>query len=129
MQRRKHLTSRQRQDAKVEWRATNLRLRQKHLHSSQMNFEDYIDYVAGYYAKDNTPATGPMGGWTPPQVRATQYVPSSTSVPRARVDSRDSWEQQQERMNISKTYPIMPAYNKGPYMVIPLDELTTAGKK
>ena len=62
MQRRKHLTVRQRMDAKVEWRATNLRLRQKHLHSSQMNFEDYIDYVAGYCAKDNTPATGPVGG-------------------------------------------------------------------
>ena len=80
MQRRKQLTVRQRQDAKVEWRATNLRLRQKHLHSSQMKFEDYIDYVAGYCIKD-------------------------------------------------KSYPIMPAYNKGPYMVIPLDELTTAGKK
>ena len=38
-------------------------------------------------------------------------------------------EEEAERIEISKQYSIVPAYNKGPYMVVPKSELKTAGKK
>jgi len=126
MQRRKQLTVRQRQDIRVEWKEFNLRLRKKYLHDSQMSFEDYIDYVSGYYVSDIPSRV--INKWTPPTVRKTQHIPSSTSVHRISAN-KDSWELQQEKLKISKTYPIMPAYNKGPYMVIPVGEVKTAGKK
>jgi|TARA_B110000977_G_C10709321_1_gene350585 hypothetical protein len=126
MQRRKILTVRQKQDARVEWKKFNLRLRHKYLHSSQMNFEDYVDYIQGYYVSDTQTH---VVKWTPPKVRDTQHIPSSTSVLNVTTSSKDSWELQKEKLEISKSYPIMPAYNKGPYMVIPVDEVKTAGKK
>ena len=40
-----------------------------------------------------------------------------------------NWKQEQERIQISKQYTIVPAYNKGPYMVVSKKDLKTAGKK
>ena len=126
MQRRKQLTVRQRQDARVEWKKFNLRLRKNYLHNSQMKFEDYIDYIQGYYVSDTrSPVTRK---WTPPTVRETRHIPSSVSTHKSTVN-KDSWEHTQEKLEISKSYPIMPAYNKGPYMVIPVEEVKSAGKK
>ena len=62
-----------------------------------------------------------------PRVRETQHVPSLTSFSNTNVTK--SWEEQQERLAISNQYSIVPAYNKGPYMVVPTSELTTAGRK
>jgi hypothetical protein len=38
------------------------------------------------------------------------------------------WHKHKEKLEISKNYTIVPAYNKGPYMVVPIHELHTAGK-
>lgn len=126
MQRRKQLTVRERQEARVDWKAFNLRKRQQYLHTSQMSFEEYIDYRQGYYVSDTQ---NRMRKWTPPKLRETQHIPSSTSVLNQTATSKDSWEHTQEKLKISKSYPIMPAYNKGPYMVIPIEEVSEVGKK
>jgi len=34
-----------------------------------------------------------------------------------------------ERIEVSKQYSIVPAYNKGTYMVVSKDDLKTAGRK
>jgi len=39
------------------------------------------------------------------------------------------WFKHKEKLEISKQYTVVPAYNKGPYMVVPVHELSTAGKK
>ena len=39
------------------------------------------------------------------------------------------WLKHKEKLEISKQYTVVPAYNKGPYMVVPVEELHTAGKK
>jgi hypothetical protein len=127
MQRRKQLTVRERQEARVDWRAFNLRKRQQYLHSSQLSFEDYIDYIQGYYVSGTQ--TRVEKQWTPPKLRETQRIPSSTSVQKPMVSRKDNWEYTQEKLKISKSYPIMPVYNKGPYMVIPVEEVREAGKK
>ena len=36
---------------------------------------------------------------------------------------------QMERIAVSKQYSIVPAYNKGPYMVVSKEDLKTAGRK
>ena len=41
----------------------------------------------------------------------------------------DLISQTQERLEVSKQYSIVPAYNKGPYMVVAKEDLKTAGKK
>lgn len=43
--------------------------------------------------------------------------------------SNRSWKETQERLEISSQYSIMPAYNKGPYMVVGKSDIKTAGKK
>ena len=62
-----------------------------------------------------------------PQVRESEFIPSVTSL--SSGNTSESWEYQQERVEISNQYSIVPAYNKGPYMVVPVEELHTAGKK
>ena len=127
MQKRKLLSVRQKQQARVDWKSFNLRKRQQYLHNSQMSFDEYIDYIQGYYVSSTQ--TRVEKKWTPPKVRETQHVPSSTSIRKTMVNSNDSWEFTKEKLKISQSYPIMPAYNKGPYIVIPPEEVKTAGKK
>ena len=43
--------------------------------------------------------------------------------------TKRNWKEIQERIEISKQYAIVPAYNKGPYMVVSKEDLKTAGKK
>jgi len=62
-----------------------------------------------------------------PQVRESEFIPSVTSL--SSGNTSESWEYQQERVEISNQYSIIPAYNKGPYMVVPTSELHTAGRK
>lgn len=40
------------------------------------------------------------------------------------IKQDNSW-----KIEISKQYTIVPAYNKGPYMVVPKSDLKTAGRK
>lgn len=127
---RRVLSVKQREDMKIELKKHNKRLRQKHLHSLQMTLDEYIDYVQGYFTPRSTnqvikKAPAPM-----PKVRETPIIPSMTSnnIPGNSGTKRD-WKEEAERIEISKQYSIVPAYNKGPYMVVPKSELKTAGKK
>tara|TARA_R110002074_G_scaffold173613_3_gene336424 strand:- start:2319 stop:2606 length:288 start_codon:yes stop_codon:yes gene_type:complete len=93
----------------------------------QMSLDDYIDYRQGYY---HAVGEKPNARRAPtPQVRETQHVPSMTSGRKSVAVGEDTWSDAQERIEISKSYTIVPAYNKGPYMVVPKSELHTAGKK
>ena len=129
---RKILSVKQRNNLKVEHKAYNKRLRQQHLNHLQMNFEDYIDYTQGYFIPRSTNQVikkAPL-----PTVRETKFVPSISTMPKPKNKmlsngTKNSWKEQQERIEISKQYSIVPAYNKGPYMVVSREDLKTAGKK
>ena len=49
MQKRKVLSEKRKISLKVEHKAYNKRLRQRYLHSAQLTFDDYVDYLEGYY--------------------------------------------------------------------------------
>jgi len=61
-----------------------------------------------------------------PKLRESPIIPSMSSLKDAATGI--DWHKHKEKLEISKNYTIVPAYNKGPYMVVPIHELHTAGK-
>ena len=125
MRKRKVLTEKRKILLKTEHKAYNKRLRQQYLHSAQLTFEDFVDYIQGYYKK--TQISQPIKSSTLPKVRKSEFIPSLSSIKDAATGV--DWQKHKEKLEISKQYTVVPAYNKGPYMVVPVDELHTAGKK
>ena len=62
-----------------------------------------------------------------PKVRETEFIPSLSTFKESATGV--DWIKHKEKLEISKNYTIVPAYNKGPYMVVPVHELHTAGRK
>ena len=125
MPKRKVLTEKRKILLRVEHKAYNKRLRERYLHSAQLTFEDFVDYLQGYYKK--TEKTQPLKNSTIPKVRETEEIPSLSAFKESATGV--DWLNHKEKLEISKQYTVVPAYNKGPYMVVPVDELHTAGRK
>ena len=125
MRKRKVLSEKRKVLLKVEHRAYNKRMRAKYLHSNQLTFDDYVDYIEGYYKVSIQ--TQSVKRYSMPKVRETEEIPSLSTF-RESATGVD-WLKHKEKLEISKQYTVVPAYNKGPYMVVPVEELHTAGKK
>ena len=125
MQKRKVLSEKRKITLKEKHRAYNKRMRAKYLHSNQLTFDDYVDYVEGYYKVSIQ--TQSVKRYSMPKVRETEEIPSLSTF-RESATGVD-WLKHKEKLEISKQYTVVPAYNKGPYMVVPVEELHTAGKK
>jgi hypothetical protein len=125
VRKRKALSEKRKILLKVEHRAYNKRMRAKYLHSNQLTFDDYVDYVDGYYKVSIQ--TQSVKRYSIPKVRETEEIPSLSTF-RESATGVD-WLKHKEKLEISKQYTVVPAYNKGPYMVVPVEELHTAGKK
>ena len=125
MRKRKVLSEKRKILLKVEHRAYNKRMRAKYLHSNQLTFDDYVDYVDGYYKVSIQ--TQSVKKYSIPKVRETEEIPSLSTF-RESATGVD-WLKHKEKLEISKQYTVVPAYNKGPYMVVPVEELHTDGKK
>ena len=125
MRKRKVLTEKRKISLRVEHKAYNKRLRQRYLHSAQLTFDDYVDYVDGYYRIPIQ--TQPIKKYSIPKVRETEEIPSLSAFKESSTGV--DWLKHKEKLEISKQYTVVPAYNKGPYMVVPVHELHTAGKK
>ena len=125
MQKRKILSEKRKISLRVEHKAYNKRLRQRYLHSAQLTFDDYVDYIDGYYK--GSIQTQSVKRYSIPKVRETEEIPSLSAFKESATGV--DWLNHKEKLEISKQYTVVPAYNKGPYMVVPVDELHTAGKK
>ena len=125
MRKRKVLSEKRKILLKVEHRAYNKRMRAKYLHSNQLTFDDYVDYVDGYYKVSIQ--TQSVKRYSIPKVRETEEIPSLSTF-RESATGVD-WLKHKEKLEISKQYTVVPAYNKGPYMVVPVHVLHTAGRK
>ena len=125
MQKRKILSEKRKISLRVEHKAYNKRLRQRYLHSAQLTFDDYVDYIDGYYK--GSIQTQSVKRYSIPKVRETEEIPSLSAIKESATGV--DWLNHKEKLEISKQYTVVPAYNKGPYMVVPVDELHTAGKK
>ena len=125
MQKRKILTEKEKIVFKAKHKAYNKRLRQRYLHKCQLTFDDFVDYLQGYYKK--TIKVQPIKNSSLPKLRESTFIPSMSSLKESATGI--DWKKHKEKLEISKNYTIVPAYNKGPYMVVPIHELHTAGKK
>jgi|TARA_B110000438_G_scaffold266415_1_gene280475 hypothetical protein len=122
---RKILTEKDKISLKVKHKEYNKRLRTQYMHKSQLTFEDFVDYLHGYYKK--TIKTKPLKSYKIPTLRKEEIIPSMSSFKESSTGL--DWKKHKEKLEISKNYTIVPAYNKGPYMVVPVHELHTAGRK
>jgi len=122
---RKILTQKDKISLKAKHKAYNKRLRTRYLHKCQLTFDDFVDYLQGYYK--TSLKTQPIKNSTLPKLREMPVIPSMSSLKESSTGI--DWIKHKEKLEISKNYTIVPAYNKGPYMVVPVHELHTAGKK
>ena len=125
MPKRKILTQKDKISFKAKHKAYNKRLRTRYLHKCQLTFDDFVDYLQGYYK--TSLKTQPIKNSTLPKLREMAVIPSMSSLKESSTGI--DWNKHKEKLEISKNYTIIPAYNKGPYMVVPIHELHTAGKK
>ena len=125
MPKRKILTQKDKISLKAKHKAYNKRLRTRYLHKCQLTFDDFVDYLQGYYK--TSLKTQPIKNSTLPKLREMAVIPSMSSLKESSTGI--DWIKHKEKLEISKQYTIVPAYNKGPYMVVPIHELHTAGKK
>lgn len=100
----------------------------------KMELSEYIDYVHGKWKPKSKPQPTSMLMSTDTKVRQ-EVTTKQTTLPEPRLSNRitrggtRNWKETQERLEVSKQYSIVPAYNKGPYMVVAKEDLKTAGKK
>lgn len=118
---------------KIEYYMKGFKEQNKFLKSNgipQMTMQDYIDYRRGKYKPPVT--TRSVVSTVSTSVSKTESGgsnPSTSAKIPVALGGTKNWKEQQERLEISKQYTIVPAYNKGPYMVVAKKDLHTAGKK
>jgi len=111
---------------KEDCRLYNKNMKKSGLHSHMLSLEDYIKYRFG---KLKPKTEHIVGSYEPDKVyrRETPNYPSAYE--KLGNGGTIDHKERQERLEISKQYSIVPAYNKGPYMVVGKEDLKTAGRK
>ena len=69
MSKRKILTEKDKILFKAKHKAYNKRLRKQYLHKCQLTFDDFVDYLQGYYKTSSK--TRPVKKYTVPKLRET----------------------------------------------------------
>ena len=122
----KNLSSNQISQFEEELRVHNKFMKQKGIHSMLMTLDEYIKYRFGQSPKVKTTFV-PLQ--SVPHVRETPEYPSLSNSKNMGNGGTIDHKTQMERIAVSKQYSIVPAYNKGPYMVVSKEDLKTAGRK
>ena len=122
----KNLSSNQISKFEEELRVHNKFMKQKGIHSMLMTLDEYIKYRFGQSPKVKTTFV-PLQ--SVPHVRETPEYPSLSNSKNMGNGGTIYHKTQMERIEVSKQYSIVPAYNKGPYMVVSKEDLKTAGRK
>ena len=120
-----NLSDNQLAEYKEDLRKHNKYYKSKGLHSMLMTLDDYIKYRFGAL-KVKTKSV-PLQ--SVPYTRETPDYPSLSNSSNMGNGGTIDHKTQMERIAVSKQYSIVPAYNKGPYMVVSKEDLKTAGRK
>ena len=121
-----NLSANQLAEYKEDLRKHNKYYKSKGLHSMLMTLDEYIKYRFGQSPKVKTTFV-PLQ--SVPHVRETPDYPSLSNSKNMGNGGTIDHKTQMERIAVSKQYSIVPAYNKGPYMVVSKEDLKTAGRK
>ena len=111
---------------KEDLRLYNKQMKKMNMKKHMLSLDDYIKYRFGLLKSKQTNI---IGSYEPEKVyhRETSSYPSANT--KLGNGGTINHREQQERLEISKQYSIVPAYNKGPYMVVGKEDLKTAGRK
>jgi len=121
-----NLSSNQLSQYKEDCRLYNKHMKQIGLPNHQLNLEDYIKYRFG---KLKVKTEHIVGSYEPEKVYRRESPDYPSAVTKLGNGGTINHKERQERLEISKQYSIVPAYNKGPYMVVGKEDLKTAGRK
>jgi hypothetical protein len=121
-----NLSANQLSQYKEDCRLYNKHMKQIGLPNHQLNLEDYIKYRFG---KLKVKTVHIVGTYEPDKVYRRETPDYPSAVTKLGNGGTIDHKERQERLEISKQYSIVPAYNKGPYMVVGKEDLKTAGRK
>jgi len=121
-----NLSANQLSQYKEDCRLYNKHMKQIGLPNHQLNLEDYIKYIFG---KLKVKTEHIVGSYEPEKVYRRESPDYPSAVTKLGNGGTINHKERQERLEISKQYSIVPAYNKGPYMVVGKEDLKTAGRK
>jgi len=118
----------------LRWRKHNKWAKQNNMHDMRYDtVQQYIDYCHGTTTKRDVRLD--RSTYTPPKSYAQQQIeefnkkyPSSSTINTTSKGDGENAEWQKEKLEISSTYTIAPAYNKGAYQVVPKNEVKHIGK-
>jgi hypothetical protein len=118
----------------VRWRKHNKWAKQNNMHDMRYaTVQEYIDYCHGNTPKRELRADRTV--YNSPKSYAQQQIeefnkkyPSSSTINTSSKGDGENAEWQKEKLEISSTYTIAPAYNKGAYQVVPKNEVKHIGK-
>ena len=118
----------------VRWRKHNKWAKQNNMPDLKYaTVQQYIDYCHGKVPKrdvrlDRT-VYKPQKSYAQQQIEEfnKKYPSTSTMVSNSKGDGENA-EWQKEKLKISSSYTVAPAYNKGAYQVVPKNEVKHIGK-
>lgn len=118
----------------VRWRKHNKWAKQNGMHDLRYaTVEQYIDYCHGKTPKRDVRADrtvyNPQKSYAQQQIEEfNKKYPRSDEFRATSKGDGENAEWQKEKLEISSTYTIAPAYNKGAYQVVPKNEVKHIGK-
>jgi len=122
-------------DYEVRWRKHNKWAKQHNMPDLKYDtVHQYIDYCYGKSPKKDVRLDRSV--YTPEKSFAQQRIeefnkkyPSASVSPKPSSDGTgENAEWQKEKLKISSSYTVAPAYNKGAYQVVPKNEVKHIGK-
>jgi len=133
-QRKVKITKAKMADYEVRWRKHNKWAKQNNMHDMRYDtVQQYIDYCLGKIPKRDLRLD--RSTYKPEVSYAQQRIaefnkkyPSSSNIKYSSKGDGENAEWQKEKLKISSTYTIAPAYNKGAYQVVPKNEVKHIGK-
>jgi len=128
------LTKGKHKELELRWREHNRTCKRNHNHAFRFGtLEEYIDYSYGKIPKKDI--SKDRSHYRPELSYAQQRIaefnekyPSSTEMTTSSKGDGIDAKWQKEKQEISATYTIAPAYNKGAYQVVPKNEIKHIGK-
>lgn len=118
----------------VRWRKHNKWAKQNNMHDLRYaTVQEYIDYCHGKTPKRDIKVArtvyNPQKSYAQQQIEEfNKKYPRSDEFRATSKGDGENAEWQKEKLEISSTYTIAPAYNKGAYQVVPKNEVKHIGK-
>ena len=121
-----NLSANQLSQYKEDCRLYNKHMKQIGLPKHQLSLDDYIKYRFG---KLKVKTVHIVGSYEPEKVYRRESPDYPSAVTKLGNGGTINHKERQERLEISKQYSIVPAYNKGPYMIVDAMDFKTMGRK